>query len=338
MDSPKISVIVPVYNTEKYLRPCLDSIIAQTFKDFEAVLVDDGSTDSSGQICDEYAEKDPRFVVVHKQNEGVAKARITAFEHSEGDLITFIDSDDFVTPDYLEKLSKPILEDGADMVSCDYYKVDNGKVKEPRAKLSGSFTGKQILDFIDNHYFYDSTTRGWGFTCFLWTKMVRREYVQEGLKLGLGLWFGEDQLSMFSMMLHSQHLVLIPERLYYYIQHEGQAIKRYDESLWQNIIVLLEGYQKLLPNGIGLSGLHIRTWLYISLTIKQKMTPAGISMNDFVKHLKKVLSQPYIREFFKQPLLVIGKKNKIRYWLLKHGRLRIYYMLFMYRHIRSQIK
>ncbi len=333
--NPIISIVVPVYNVENYLRPCLDSIMAQTFKDFEAVLVDDGSTDCSGKICDEYAQLDNRFVVIHKQNEGVAKARITAFEHSRGDLITFIDSDDFVTPDYLEKLSKPILEENADMVSCDYCKVENGKIKEPRARLSGSFTGNQILDFIDNHYFYDQTTRGYGLTCFLCTKMIRRKYVKEGLKQGVGLWFGEDQLSMFYMLLQSQRLVLIPQRLYHYIQHEGQAVKRYDESLWQNIIELLERYQKLLPQGIGRRGLRIRTWIHISLTINQKMISTKISMNDFVRHLKIVLSQPYMKEFFKQSSLNLGKKNEVRYWLLKHGWLRIFYMLFMYKRIRS---
>ena len=115
---PKISIIVPVYKVEKYLRRCLDSIVAQTFTNWECILVDDGSPDNSGKICDEYAEEDARFRVIHKQNEGVAKARLTAFENSQGELITFIDSDDYVSELYLEKLSKPILEDNADMVSC----------------------------------------------------------------------------------------------------------------------------------------------------------------------------------------------------------------------------
>ena len=94
--NPLISIIVPVYNVEPYIRKCLDSILSQTYYNWEAILVDDGSTDQSGAICDEYAKKDARFVVVHKQNEGVAKARITAFEHSRGQLITFIDADDYV--------------------------------------------------------------------------------------------------------------------------------------------------------------------------------------------------------------------------------------------------
>ena len=134
---PKVSIIVPIYNTEKYLRPCLDSILAQTYKDFEAILVDDGSTDGSESICDEYAQQDSRFVVVHKQNEGVAKARITAFEHSKGEMITFIDSDDYVSPDYLSILSKPIIEGDADLVSCNNFFVVSGATKKAYDKITG---------------------------------------------------------------------------------------------------------------------------------------------------------------------------------------------------------
>ena len=140
---PKVSIIVPVYNGEKFLCRCLDSITAQTFTDFEAVLIDDGSTDQSGNICDEYAAKDRRIVVVHKQNEGVAKARITAFEHCKGELITFIDADDYVAPDYLQKLSKPIIEDDADIVSCEYYILNGSKTIVVNGRITGSFCNDQ---------------------------------------------------------------------------------------------------------------------------------------------------------------------------------------------------
>ena len=170
MNNPKVSIIVPVYNTEKYLHACLDSIMAQTFTDFEAILIDDGSTDGSGRICDEYAAKDSRFVVVHKQNEGVAKARITAFEHSKGELITFIDADDYVSPEYLGKLSKPAIEEGADMVSCDYYSVIDGTIGESKAKMTGIFNQVQIKELIANRFFYDSTINDYGMTIFLCTK------------------------------------------------------------------------------------------------------------------------------------------------------------------------
>ena len=162
MDNPLISIIIPVYNVEDYIRPCLDSILAQTYTNFEAILVDDGSKDGSGRICDEYAVKDSRFVVMHKDNEGVARARITAFEHSKGELITFIDSDDYVSPLYLEELSKPIFEEDADMVSCDFYYDRSGKISKSTGFLTGMYEDDKLKDFITNHFFYDKTVNNYG--------------------------------------------------------------------------------------------------------------------------------------------------------------------------------
>ena len=100
---PVISVIVPVYNAEKYIRACLDSIVNQTYKNLEIILVDDGSTDGSGAICDEYADKDVRIKVIHSTNKGVTAARINAFKTSSGDYITFVDTDDFLDCNMLKK-------------------------------------------------------------------------------------------------------------------------------------------------------------------------------------------------------------------------------------------
>lgn len=312
-----ISIIVPVFNVEPYICKCLDSIIVQTYQDWECVLVDDGSTDRSGAICDEYAKNDSRFVVVHKQNEGVAKARITAFEHSKGELITFIDSDDSVSPEYLNTLSKPILEEDADMVSCDYYVVTEKEFKEPRAKLTGIYQGREIDDFIKNHFFYDKSIERFGMTCFLWTKMVKRDFVLKGLENGLGLWYGEDQISVFAMLLQCRKLVLLPDRLYYYIQHEGQARWRYDESLWDNIIIMLSRYDKLLPNAHSIEGLRKRTWIHINKTIFKKMLPAKLDSSTFIQHLSKMRNHPYMKNFFLPWSIDDTWGSQKRYWMLK---------------------
>ena len=111
---PQISVIVPVYKVEPYLRRCVDSILAQTFTDFELILVDDGSPDNSGAICDEYAQKDARVHVIHQENGGLSAARNAGidwvFAHSDSQWLTFVDSDDWVHPEYLERLYHAVLE------------------------------------------------------------------------------------------------------------------------------------------------------------------------------------------------------------------------------------
>lgn len=121
---PVISVIVPVYKVEPYLRRCVDSILAQTFTDFELILVDDGSPDNCGSICDEYAQKDPRVVVIHQQNGGLSAARNAgidwAFANSDSQWLSFVDSDDWVHPEYLERLLKAAVENGVSVSICGY--------------------------------------------------------------------------------------------------------------------------------------------------------------------------------------------------------------------------
>lgn len=317
MKNSTISIIVPVYNTEKYLPSCLDSILSQTISDWECVLVDDGSKDNSGQICDEYAARDSRFVVIHKPNEGVAKARITAYEHSHGELITFIDSDDTVSPLYLEKLSRPILEEKADMVSCDYYKLENDRREEPLAKLTGTYEKQEVKDFIASHYFYERKLNGYGMTPFLCTKMVRRELVADGLKEGEGMWFGEDQIAMFKMLINCRNLVLLPDRLYNYIFHEGQAVKRYNKSLWEEVIRLLDKYKELGKKMSIKDGLKNRTWVYIRRIIYEKMAQEDMDYATYKQHISYMRNTPYMKDFFRSWTVDFDKKNRKRYWLLK---------------------
>lgn len=123
---PKISIIVPVYNTEKYISNCIESILKQKEKDFELLLIDDGSKDQSGRICDTYATKDDRIKVIHKKNGGVSSARNLGIDHAKGEMIFFIDSDDTVGPDYLKNLEiiddEDFVQSGVKILENDYLK------------------------------------------------------------------------------------------------------------------------------------------------------------------------------------------------------------------------
>lgn len=124
---PQISVIVPVYKVEKYLHACVDSILAQTFSDFELILVDDGSPDNCGAICDEYAAKDSRVRVIHQENQGLSGARNSGIDIAEGEYITFIDSDDLVSFDYLELLHSGIMQNKAEVSCCKMRDFQDGE-------------------------------------------------------------------------------------------------------------------------------------------------------------------------------------------------------------------
>lgn len=124
-----ISIIIPVYNIEKYIEKCLDSILDQTYEDFEVIIVDDGSTDSSGQICDSYARTDNRIKVIHIKNGGASKARNIGIEYSSGDWITFVDGDDYIESTMLAELHKELCEKNLDVVFCDFRMVSEDSTK-----------------------------------------------------------------------------------------------------------------------------------------------------------------------------------------------------------------
>jgi len=150
----------------------------------------------------------------------------------------------------------------------------------------------------------------------LWSKMIKREYVLIGLKKGLGMWFGEDQIAMFSILYNINRLFIISERLYFYVQRRDQATKKYDFSLWQSLICMFNSYKSIDTKSIANDGLRKRTWLYIIRTISNKMLPQ-IDKNTFVKHLVDVRNDNYIKNFFKPLTIDFGIKHKIKYLLLK---------------------
>lgn len=145
-----ISVIVPVYNVEKYLNECIESIVGQSYKNLEIILVDDGATDNSGVICDEWKEKDNRINVVHKKNAGLGFARNSGLEVATGDYVMFIDSDDYIASDMIERLYDVAVKTNSDTVYCGLTRVftDGSKTPVPAAYNNQSFEGEEIIDKV----------------------------------------------------------------------------------------------------------------------------------------------------------------------------------------------
>lgn len=329
--TPKVSIIVPVYNTEKYLRPCLDSIQAQTFKDFEAVLVDDGSTDKSGEICDEYAAKDSRFVVVHKQNEGVTKARITAFEHSKGEYITFIDSDDIVHSCYIDKLYNTAIGENADIVCCQVIRVYGNKKIEETNTIFGTYDTHGIHHFLKNNYLYDPSIDGTGMPLYLCAKLFKKEVLYGGLHAGEGLKLGEDQIGLFYMLLRINSITLIPDYLYEYIMHEGQTTDKYRPDFWDNKLEVFRRYKKIDVDNILADQLPLRMWVVLIKGIEWKMLPALSSYNNFKEMVVPVLQDDVFQTLFCRRRLQLRFRKNIKFWMLKYKCYYIYYILFIRR-------
>lgn len=188
---PKISVIIPVYNVAKYLHCCIDSVLAQTFTDFELLLIDDGSKDNSGEICDEYARKDNRVRVFHKENEGVSVARNIGIGHSSGTYLMFLDSDDWLESSCLDYCLKSMKDDNLDFLQFGYARVtDDGNV------LYKSSVSTQILNRSE---FVKSDN----FNVCVWGALFRMSIIHKHcLAFKKGLKLGEDQLFLFDYLLH----------------------------------------------------------------------------------------------------------------------------------------
>ena len=211
---PKISVIVPVYKVEKYLNRCVDSILNQTFTDFELILVDDGSPDNCGKMCDEYAAKDKRIVVIHKENGGLSDARNAGldwiFANSDSEYIAFVDSDDWVHRQYLERLYGALIKNDADMSICDLEKISE----------DGSILFNVGDKYLESECFnrelgYIYMTYSWKYVV-AWNKLYKRN-IFSTIRYPIGCLY-EDEYLIHHIFHKCNKIVVINERLYFYLQ------------------------------------------------------------------------------------------------------------------------
>lgn len=231
---PKVSVTVPVYNTSEYLRRCLDSLLAQTLDDIEFILVDDGSTDNSGTICDEYLKKDSRFTVIHQVNGGLASARETGLQNANGEYIIVCDSDDWVEPTMYEEMYALAKEKDADIVICDYFiNYDNGKqVRESRHYSDSD-------GIIDNREIVANSAGS------SWVKLIRKSLFTEGkIHYEPGINLSEDSLIVYKLMQLNPRVIKLDKPLYHYSRVFGGA--SYTNSLSMAHIKQLEYTYKWL--------------------------------------------------------------------------------------------
>lgn len=205
MINPKISVIVPVYKAEHYLARCVDTLLAQTFDDFEVILVDDGSPDNSGAICDEYALKDKRVRVIHQPNAGVSMARQKGLDNARGEYVIHADPDDWVEPDMLKELYAKAKEEDADMVICDFYGHYGGKVVYERQQPSSLDHNTVLCDLFKHLH---------GSCC---NKLVRRVcFLKFDIHFSEGVSFCEDLLINSTLLRHNIKVAYLQNAFYHY--------------------------------------------------------------------------------------------------------------------------
>lgn len=214
----KVSIIVPVFNTDKYLSRCINSILCQTYESLEAIFVDDGSWDESARIIDEFCAKDSRIVAIHQDNQGPSGARNSGLAAATGDYILFVDSDDFITEDYVERLVNEQHRSYADIVMCNYDFVDDtGKIVENSNHTvyyrEGCFEGTEALRLFENRSYKT-------FFDILWNKLYRRELFDD-IRFPEGISVVED-IAVLPLLYHkAQRITVIKDSIYRYTYRDN---------------------------------------------------------------------------------------------------------------------
>lgn len=219
---PEFSVIVPVYNVGKYIRRCVDSILAQTYSKFEMILVDDGSTDMCGDICDEYARKDSRICVIHQKNQGVSSARNQGLLRARGKYIIFVDSDDTIDENYLQHMKN--VDEEVDLVICGVNHVYSDGTIERRthykSKTILDLKSKDVLDMIKKNALNS-----------IYDKRFRRERIEQlGLRYNCEMNLGEDTLFVANYVCICNKIRYIEQDLYNYHKYEHETLSAFDDT------------------------------------------------------------------------------------------------------------
>lgn len=213
---PMVSIIVPIYNAENYLRRCVDSILNQEYTDFELLLVNDGSTDASGDICEEYGDRDSRVIVIQKENTGVSDSRNRALDRARGKYLQFLDSDDWITPDATRLFVRAAEEYGCDMVISDFYRVvgerlsTKGDIEEEGVLTREEFAAHMMENPADFYY------------GVLWNKLYRRDIVEEhNLRMDTDINWCEDFMFNLEYIRYAKVFYALHAPIYYYVKRKG---------------------------------------------------------------------------------------------------------------------
>lgn len=317
-----VSVIVPVYNVEKYLRGCLDCIVNQTYKNLEIILVDDGTKDNSDKICDEYAGKDNRITVLHTENRGQSAARNTALDVAKGEYITFIDSDDIVSTELIEELMRSALEENAEISICDSVNVYDITKAPDYNTSSQEKTVSAPIEIIRDMWYQKS------FMPSPWAKLFKAE-IFDTLRFKEGVIF-EDIDILHEVFIRASKIVYIHKSLYGYVHHENSTtIKAFsDKDLYiLKVCEKIRNFAKEYGQGLEKAALAYSVTgnmrIYLAAPGEDKYMPVIKQTEDYIKENGRLVlkdrnirrkSRLAIRLFYINKSLFRFVHSKINRW------------------------
>lgn len=304
---PKLSIVVPVYNTEKYLNQCIDSILGQTFTDFELIIINDGSKDGSGIICDQYAKKDPRIFVIHTENHGVVTARKTGVNFAKGEYTAFVDSDDWLDLDYYNSVFDELTEENADVLVCTRMCRAIGCVKT--TEFSAGFYNKPDLgNTIHPKMLYDMSRECFNIDPSLCDKLFRTELLKDvyaGVDPDVTL--GEDAVCTFPCIARANSLFIIDNKsCYNYREDHISMVNSCDVRLLQRVCALAVSMNRQFSKLSSNFDSQVQCFIsYNGLYAARQV----LVLNREMKLSKKVKA---VKEFFAKPEMVYAFRTAIK--------------------------
>lgn len=318
----KISVIVPVYNAEKYLKRCADSILTQIYKDLELILVDDGSPDRCPALCDEIAAGDSRVKVIHQKNAGVAAARNAGLDVASGDYLTFVDSDDYIDPDMYEAMMGHAQEHDCDLVLCDCLKEFPDHSEPYTHKIrSGFYDAKQLKEEYYPHLLimedieYPATISN----CLM---LFRNRNVP---RYPVGVRFSEDWLFGAQIMLAARSFYYMKGRnFYHYYMNPQSATHVYAPDKWNDYRRLHRKMREIFWNHPDYDFNHqvdLALLFLIYNAVGDTYSASGVTSGEKYRIIRNVLSEPQVQDMFRRihvSELAVSRKQKIITWCYQH--------------------
>lgn len=279
---PLISLIVPVYKVEKYIRRCVDSLINQTYKNLQIILVDDGSPDQSGAICDEYAKLDSRVMVIHKENGGVSSARNVGLDNASGEYIGFIDADDYVDVDMYEVLYNNLNSCDAD-ISMGIYALQNSS-----GEFIPHYNGDSI-EVLDKAQAIEEMLRQVKYTCSLCDKLFSADLVG-GTRFDENISHNEDLLFVYQLMKNAGKAVYMPKPMYYYCNNEQSASRvafsDKNTTMLTAQTMVLEDIRENVPDVYDVA---LTEYVKTAVFNLNAIVKSGYQNKEYIKKLRKIV-------------------------------------------------
>lgn len=322
-----ISIIIPVYNVEKYLRQCLDSVVSQTCKNIEVIMVDDGSPDGCGAICDEYAEKYPNFIAVHKANAGLGMARNTGLENVHGKYVTFVDSDDWIEPDLIEKLYDGVISNKVDFCKSGFHRVNSkGKIVAFNGYKDDVYKGKLAKEKLLPRMVGSSPSQHDSVEMCVWgalykIEIIRKNHLEFSSEREL---IAEDIIFNIDYLQHADGGCVISYVGYNYRMNDISLTKRYRSDRFESVVRLYDYERKMLEElGYGIETVYrLDRMFFVNIRgciISECKTIAVNGKEVAKQNIKAMCCNTRLQEIIAEyPVNKLGIKQKIFIYMVKY--------------------